>query len=84
MTKPVDRAELSLRVRNLLRLKEYGDLLSNQRAALEHEVRARTADLQRFRTAMDSAGDAIFLVDRCHDARHRGEHDGLGTARLLG
>ena len=24
----------------------------------------RTADLQRFRTAMDSTGDAIFLVDR--------------------
>ncbi len=64
LTKPVDRAELSLRVRNLLRLKEYGDLLSNQRAALEREVGARTADLQRFRTAMDSAGDAIFLVDR--------------------
>ena len=64
LTKPVDRAELWLRVRNLLRLKEYSDYLKNHGAVLERQVQARTADLQRFRTAMDSTADAIYLVNR--------------------
>jgi len=64
LAKPVDRAELWLRVRNLLRLKELNDFLTHHRALLEDEVKARTWDLQRFRTAMDLTGDAIFLVDR--------------------
>ena len=64
LTKPVDRAELWLRVRNLLRLKEYSDYLKNQSAVPERQVQARTADLQRFRTAMDATADAIFLVNR--------------------
>jgi len=64
LTKPVDRAELWLRVRNLLRLKTLGDFLQNHSLILEREVRARTVDLQRFRTAMDATTDAIFLVNR--------------------
>ncbi len=62
LTKPVERAELWLRVRNLLRLKTYGDLLKNHGKVLEQEVQARTADLQRFRTAMDATADAIMLI----------------------
>src|SRR5579859_100867 len=64
LTKPVDRAELWLRVRNLLRLKEFGDWLQNHSSIMEQQVQARTADLQRFQTAMDATGDAIYLVDR--------------------
>ncbi len=64
LSKPVDRAELWLRVRNLLRTKHYADLLQRQGTILEEEVQVRTADLQRFRTAMDATADAIFLVDR--------------------
>ncbi len=64
LTKPVDRAELNLRVRNLLRLKEYSDFLQNHSRILEQEVQARTLELQNFRTAMDAVADAIFLVDR--------------------
>jgi diguanylate cyclase (GGDEF)-like protein len=45
LTKPVDRAELWLRVRNLLRLKELSDSLQDQSDVLEAEVMARTADL---------------------------------------
>lgn len=64
LTKPVDRAELWLRVRNLLRLKAFSDYLQNHSAILEQQVQARTSDLQRFRTAMDTTTDAILLVNR--------------------
>ena len=53
LTKPVDRVEL--RVRNLLRLKEFGDFLQNHSRILEQQVQARTAELQRFRKAMDAS-----------------------------
>ncbi len=46
LTKPIDPAELAIRVRNLLRLKEYGDFLSNMNQLLERQVRQKTLELQ--------------------------------------
>jgi two-component system sensor histidine kinase/response regulator len=45
LTKPVDRAELVVRVKNLLRLKAYGDYYDKYSQTLEAEVASRTADL---------------------------------------
>jgi putative two-component system response regulator len=45
LNKPVDRSELRVRVRNLLRLKEYHDFLGNHNATLEQQVRERTEEL---------------------------------------
>jgi len=45
LTKPVDRTELCVRVKNLLRLKAYGDFYGKYSQILEAEVVSRTADL---------------------------------------
>lgn len=58
LSKPVDRAELWLRVRNLLRLKAASDQLQSPGP----NPQTRMAELERFRAAMDSAADGIVLV----------------------
>ncbi len=73
LSKPVDRAELCVRVRNLLRLKAYGDHYDKYSQRLEGEVASRTADLvERTKQAallteqaalLDLAQDAIVVRD---------------------
>ena len=73
LTKPVDRAELCVRVRNLLRLKAFGDYHDKYSQMLEGEVVSRTAVLaERTKQAavlteqaalLDLAQDAIVVRD---------------------
>jgi len=55
LTKPVDRAELCVRVRNLLRLKAYGDKLRAAHAALA--------------IALDEAGEARRMAEHANNAK---------------
>ena len=46
LSKPIDRAELTIRVRNLLKVKEYEDFMRRHNQLLEEEVKKRTFELQ--------------------------------------
>jgi two-component system cell cycle sensor histidine kinase/response regulator CckA len=75
LTKPVDRAELCVRVRNLLRLKAYGDHHDKYSQLLEDEVVSRTADLvERTRTLEQHATALRRSEERTNYA--------LGAARM--
>jgi len=69
LTKPVDRAELCVRVRNLLRLKAYGDKLRGTLAALESansELDRRTREIA---AALAEAGDARMMAEHANNAK---------------
>jgi PAS domain S-box-containing protein len=66
LTKPVNRSEVCVRVRNLLRLKAYGDYYDKYSQILEREVVERTkqADVLAAQAALlDLAPDAIVVRD---------------------
>lgn len=64
LTKPVESAELWLKIRNLLRLKALGDYLKSHNLMLQEQLQQRTIDLERFRSAINTSSDVIFLIDR--------------------
>ncbi|RSZ56792.1 EAL domain-containing protein [Massilia atriviolacea] len=61
--KPFDPVEVLTRIRNMLEVRLLHRESKNYGALLEQTVRERTAELQRFRSAMDATDDAIFLID---------------------
>jgi two-component system cell cycle sensor histidine kinase/response regulator CckA len=67
LSKPVDRAELRVRVRNLLRLKAYGDYHDTYSQLLETEVTARTAQIveseARYRRIVETSNEGIWTLD---------------------
>ncbi len=75
LAKPVDRAELRVRVRNLLRIKSYGDLHDRYSAMLEREIAVRTHDLAERTNALEVTATAL----RASEER---THFALGAARM--
>ncbi|WP_228893890.1 EAL domain-containing protein [Pseudoduganella aquatica] len=63
VSKPFDPVEVLTRIRNMLEVRLMHRESKNYSAVLEQTVRERTAELQRFRSAMDATADAIFLID---------------------
>ncbi|MDE2428694.1 MAG: HD domain-containing protein, partial [Burkholderiales bacterium] len=74
LTKPIDRADLNVRVRNLLRLKEYGDFLTDHNRILASQVEQRTAQLQ------EAYRDTVFTLVRA--AEHKDEETGHHVRRI--
>ncbi len=67
LTKPVDRAELSVRVRNLLRIKAYGDKLRGALDALESvnaELDRRTKEIASAQAVADGATARLARVQK--------------------
>ena len=52
LSKPIDQGELLIRVRNLLKIKAFDDLMRNHNQILEEEVQARTQDIKDLSTEM--------------------------------
>ncbi len=63
VSKPFDPIEVLTRIRSMLEVRLMHREAKNYNALLEQTVRERTAELQRFRSAMDATADAIFLID---------------------
>lgn len=74
LTKPVDRAELSLRVRNILKLKQYNNFLADQNRALEEMVRERS------REVLSSYRETITAL--CRAAAYKDEETGGHVNRI--
>jgi putative two-component system response regulator len=52
LCKPIDQAELTIRVQNLLKIKSFEDFMFNHNQILEEEVRERTQDLKNMSAEM--------------------------------
>jgi len=74
LSKPINRADLKVRVRNLLRLKEYGDFLANHNRILEEQVRERTVQVE------EAYRDTVFTLVRA--AEHKDEETGHHVRRI--
>jgi len=67
VTKPVDRNELRIRVRNLLRLKEFSDFLANHNRILEEQVQDRTAKVVRLNRVYSVLSGINTAIVRVHE-----------------
>ncbi|WP_394777896.1 EAL domain-containing protein, partial [Undibacterium sp.] len=64
ISKPFDLTEVTTRIQNMLEVRLLYGRLGDYNKVLEQTVLDRTVELRRFRKAMDSTADAVFLLDR--------------------
>ena len=81
VSKPFDPVEVLTRIRNMLEVRLLHRAVVQYNARLEQTVRQRTAELQRFRSALDATADAIFLLDAASLALLDANE---GACRMLG
>ena len=74
LSKPVDRVELIVRVRNLLRVKRFADLLAEHNRLLETRVRERTEQLR--------ASHVETIVTLSRAAEYKDEDTGAHIQRI--
>jgi putative two-component system response regulator len=73
ISKPVDKMELLARVRSLLKVKAYNDLMSNYRKELESEVTRRTEELKHaFERIKAASLDTIYRLSMASEYKDEG------------
>ena len=81
ISKPVDKMELLARVRSLLKVKAYNDLLSNYRKELESEVAKRTEELKSALEKIKEASlETIYRLSMASE--YRDEDTGAHIKRM--
>ncbi|MCL4475564.1 MAG: response regulator [Nitrospirae bacterium] len=85
LTKPVDRVELTLRLQNLLKVKEYGDFLRDYNKTLESMVHQRTLQLESAYKEVENANEKIKAgyLDTIYRLTMAAEFKDVGTANHL-
>ncbi|PKL41059.1 MAG: two-component system response regulator [Spirochaetae bacterium HGW-Spirochaetae-1] len=77
ISKPVEKTELLARVRSLLKVKAYNDLMNNYRKELESEVARRTEELKHaLETIKIASLDTIYRLSMASEYKdeNTGEH----------
>jgi len=81
LSKPIDQTELTIRVRNLLKIKAYEDFMIRHHQILEEEVRKRTMELDN--AFMELENMSIEMVSKLTAAAElRDEATGTHIARI--
>jgi putative two-component system response regulator len=81
ISKPVDKMELLARIRSLLKVKAYNDLMSNYREKLESEVASRTTELKHALEMIKTASlETIYRLSMASE--YKDEDTGLHVKRM--
>lgn len=89
ISKPFNRIELTVRVKNLLKIKEYNDFLAGHSKLLEDEVHAKTKDLKHALTELDRSNELlqagyIETIERLTIVSEFKDHDTADHIRRVG
>jgi len=81
LSKPLDKMELLARVRSLLKVKAYNDLMINYREELESEVTRRTAELKHaFEIIKAASLETIYRL--CMASEYKDKETGAHIKRM--
>ena len=81
LSKPVDKSELTARVRSLVKVKAYNDHMKNYQQELEEAVQQRTRELRKANARIEAASlDTIYRLSRA--AEYKDEETGAHIKRM--